>query len=159
MSRRPRAAAVRTLAAGAAAVAALAATGCSTSDESEVPVACRSGEDAFLRALADAPEPVRLEGQTPISDCFARQTDQADLQTVGAALTDAASSLARDARNSGTGDAAVELGYLIGATRRGAEETPALYDELVRRLEGTLHGVDTESDAFQTGESAGREHG
>lgn len=158
MSPAPRAAVVRAVAASVAVLAALAATACSTSDESGVPAACRAGSAAVLRALADAPDPVRLDGQTPISDCFARQTDQADLQTMGVAFTDAAASLARDARSGGH-DAALQLGYLVGAARRGVDQTPALYDELLRRLEGSLSGIDTESQAFQVGESAGREHG
>lgn len=159
MSWVPPVAAARTLAAGLAAVLAVVAAGCSTAEESGVPAACRAGTAAVLRALEEAPDPVRLDGQTPISDCFARQTDQADLQTIGVAFTDAASTLARDARRDEGSDAALELGYLIGAVRRGVDQTPALYDELLRRLEGALSGVDTGSQAFRTGESAGREHG
>lgn len=140
-------------------VAAAVLAGCGENDESQVPAACRAGAGSVLRALEEAPDPVRLEGEAPISACFARQSDVADMQTVGAALTEAASRLAREARSSPEDDATLELGYLIGAARRGAEQTPALYDELLRRLESELRDVDTTSEAFRTGEQAGRVSG
>lgn len=142
----------------AASLSALAAAGCNTSDESEVAVACKSPPSAILRALESAPDPVTLDG-TPLSGCFDRSSDTADVQAVGFAFTEAATELSADARAEPESDAALELGYLVAAAREGASETPALYDELVRRLEQELRGVDTGSKAFATGERAGQESG
>ena len=142
----------------AASLAALAAAGCSTEEESEAPVACKSPPEAILRALESAPDPVALDG-TPLSECFARPSDTADVQAIGFAFTEAAADLAADARAEPESESALELGYLIAATRTGASETPGIYDELVRRLEQELQGVDTGSEAFVAGERAAREPG
>lgn len=132
---------------------------CSSEEEDALPAACRAGQAAVTRALGDAPEPVTLGGGTTISDCFARGGEAGDVQTVGFALTGTVAELAREARADPDGRAALELGYLVGAVRRGAERTPGLYDELARRVEQELHGIDTSSEAFSTGERAGIESG
>lgn len=142
----------------AAAAAAIGAAGCSTDDESPVPVACRSTSSALERALADAPEPVTLDG-TPISECFTRASDPANIQTMGLALTEVAADLSAAARERPNGDAAVRLGYLVGAIREGASGTQGIHDELVRRVEQELAAVDTSSSAFREGERAGRQSG
>jgi hypothetical protein len=136
----------------------LAATvaACGVQEEIAVPVACRAGPDEVARALADAPAPVTIQG-TPLSECLASARDQADLQTVGIAFVDVASDLASEARSNPNGQEAVELGYLVGAARRGA--VPGIHDELLRRLEQELAGVETSSDAFERGERAGRTSG
>lgn len=143
---------------GIAVAAALAAAGCSTEEESEAPVACKTPPDAILRALEHAPNPVELDG-TPLAECFARPSDTADVQAIGFAFTEAAADLAADARAQPESEASLELGYLVAAAHAGASETPGIYDELIRRLEQELHGVDTGSRAFSTGERAGRETG
>ncbi|MGH2804100.1 MAG: hypothetical protein ACRDL4_13800, partial [Thermoleophilaceae bacterium] len=137
----------------AASLVAIATAGCSTDDEGEVPVACKSAPGTLLRALERAPDPVTLDG-TPISECFAHPSDTADVQAVGFGLTEAATELAAEARTEPESDAALELGYLVAAARAGAAQTPGIYDELVRRLGQELQGVDTRSKAFTTGEQA-----
>ena len=143
---------------GIAVAAALAAAGCSSDEESEAPAACKSPPDAILRALERAPDAVELDG-TSLAECFARPSDTADVQAIGFAFTEAAANLAADARAQPESEASLELGYLLAAVRVGAAETPGIYDELVRRLEQELQGVDTGSKAFLAGERAGREPG
>lgn len=152
--RPPRRAAAHVVAVASVALMA----GCTTSEEPGVPVECRSSAEQVERSLASAPGPVTLDG-VPISACFARQADQADMQAVGLALTGAAAGLADEARERPEGDAALRLGYLVGAVREGAEAGGGIHDELVRRLEQELVGVDTDADAFRDGERAGRESG
>lgn len=142
----------------AALTAAVALAGCSQDDEG-APAACAGDPETITDALENAPEPVRLEGGVAISDCFARDGDAGHLQTIGFTLTEAVTRLAREARSDPEGQEAVELGYLIGASRHGAETVPTLYDELLRRLEQELRGVDTSSEAFATGLRAGAESG
>jgi hypothetical protein len=84
-------------------------------------------------ALRRAPGPVRLEGGTRLSTCVARSDDDSEIQDVGAAYTGVASALAQRVPRSDA--AAVQLGYLAGATRRGARHTNGLAAELVRRVE------------------------
>ena len=139
------------------AVAAVAA-GCSTGDETAVPASCLVTAEAVQRALENAPDPVTLRG-TPISGCFTRGSDPADIQSIGFAFTDAAADLSQEARERPRGDAAVELGYLVGAVRAGAGQTQGIHDELLRRVEQEVVGVDTSSDAFTSGERAGSESG
>jgi hypothetical protein len=135
-------------------VAALVA--CGAQEEAPVPLSCTSGPDAVRRALADAPAPVTVGG-TPLSDCVAAARSQGDLQGVGGVLVDVASELASRARSDPRARETLELGYLVGAARRGA--VPGIHDELLRRLEQELVGVDTGSEAFERGERAGRTSG
>lgn len=144
--------------AAALAGAALAA-GCSRQDESSIPVACTEGPEPIRAALARAPAEVRLDGGTRLSSCFARASDPADVQTIGASLISVAEDLAAEARRQPEGAGARRLGYLIGAVRRGAGRTQGIHDELVRRLDQELTVVDTGSAAFRQGEAAGRESG
>ena len=139
-------------------VAAVIVAGCSTADETPVPVACKSTPEDVRRALRDAPEQVTLDG-TPISECFTRASDSGDLQAMGIALTEAAADLSGPARANPEGEAAVQLGYLVGAVREGASGTQGIHDELARRVEQELAGIDTHSGAFAAGERAGRESG
>lgn len=111
---------------------ALAAAGCGGSDDS-TPVACLEGAGAYEKALGDAPGEVLLQGETPISDCLARNQTGGDLSRVGEAMIEAATRLNAESRE-GTGDAALQLGYLIGAAERGAEESEGIHADLVRRL-------------------------
>jgi hypothetical protein len=110
--------------------AALAA-GCG--DDEPLPSACTRGPDAVLAALDRAPGRVALADGTPLSRCVARARSDADIQTVGAIYTQAADALARDFTTSDR--AALRVGYLIGAVRRGASHTSGIHSELVRRLE------------------------
>ena len=140
----------------------LAATvGCAAQGAKEpLPFACQSGQEAVQAALRAAPRPVRLEG-VPLSACFGPQSDGAELQGVGISFVGAAASLAERARERPEGDAAAQLGYLIGAMRRGAGsvETQGINTELVRRVEQELTLVDPDSRALREGVRAGERTG
>ena len=114
-------------------VAVAAAAGCSQSDGPSLPVACTEGADAVARALARAPGEVRLADGTAISDCVRGARSDAELQNLGAVLTQVAEDL--EARAPEAPPAALQLGYLVGAARRGAPSDSAVQAELVIRLE------------------------
>ena len=123
-----------------------------------LPVACRQGQEAVQSALARAPSGVRIDG-TLLSECLNRGGDARDVQEVGAVFISVTADLARRARDQAEGPAAGQLGYLVGAVRRGAARTQGIHTELVRRIEQELLIVDTDSPAFRAGERAGRETG
>lgn len=116
----------------AAALVALAA-GCGR-DQPTTPVACFEGSGAYEKALAAAPGAVRLGGETPISECLTENQGGGELAQVGEAMVAAATRLNAEARQDPGGQANVELGYLLGAASRGAEETEGIHSELLRRL-------------------------
>lgn len=107
--------------------------GCGDQDDS-TPVACLEGAGAYERALASAPDEVLLAGETPISDCLARNQTGGDLARVGEAMVDAATALNAEARAEPGGEANLQLGYLLGAAERGAEESEGIHADLIRRL-------------------------
>jgi hypothetical protein len=109
---------------------ALAACG---EDEPPLDSACTESPEAVVRALRAVPGRVTLGSGTPLSQCVARAKTDADLQTLGVVLTDAAERLARHAEE-GDQRAALELGYLAGAVRRGAARTSGIHAELERRV-------------------------
>lgn len=110
-----------------------AVAGCGGQDDS-TPVACLEGAAAYERALAVAPGEVQLDGETPISDCLAPNQTAGDLARVGEAMIEAATELNAEGRAEDSGDAAVQLGYLLGAAKRGAEESEGIHSDLIRRL-------------------------
>jgi hypothetical protein len=112
---------------------ALFAASCGGPDDT-TPVACLAGAPAYLRALEAAPGEVELAGSTPISDCFAENQTGGDLATVGTTMLRAATELNAEARAEPGGAANLELGYLLGAARRGADRTEGIHAELIRRL-------------------------
>jgi hypothetical protein len=114
-------------------LAALAVAGCGGGSES-TPVACLGGAGAYLDALGEAPGEVKLDGETPISGCLAKNQKAGDLATVGTALVVAATKLNAAARAEPGGAANLQLGYLLGAAQRGAERTQGIHAELLRRL-------------------------
>lgn len=118
----------------AAGLAALLATGCGGREDPSTPVACKEGSEAYVRALAKAPEAVELAGGTPIEDCLVENQSGGDLATVGEAMVGAATSLNAEAREDPGGQATLELGYLVGAAERGAEQTEGIHSDLIRRL-------------------------
>jgi hypothetical protein len=124
---------MRFLAASLLAVLALAGIGCGSQDDS-TPVACLEGAAAYEKALRTAPGEVLLLGETPISDCLASNQQAGDLSRVGEAMLETATALSAQAREEDGGDAAVRLGYLIGAAERGAETSEGIHSDLVRRL-------------------------
>jgi hypothetical protein len=114
-------------------IAAAIVAGCGKQDNS-TPVACLQGANAYLRALEGAPGEVLLAGETPISDCLARNQEGGELATVGEALVEAATRLNAEGRARPGGEANLQLGYLLGAVERGAEKTEGIHSDLVRRL-------------------------
>ena len=124
----------------------------------KVPVACKEGSRSIQAALQEAPGEVSLAG-TRISQCFAKASDSADIQLVGASVIDVSNALAAQARAEPNGDAAMRLGYLMGAVERGASRTQGIHDELRRRIRQELIGVNTNAPAYREGERAGRERG
>ena len=123
-----------------------------------LPVACRQGEQAVQRALAREPTGVRIDG-TLLSECLNRVGDARDVQEVGATFVSVAADLAPRARAAPDGVAARQLGYLVGALRRGAARTQGIHAEMLRRVEQELLVVNTGARAFRAGERAGSESG
>jgi len=111
---------------------AVPAAGCGKQDDS-TPVACLEGSAAYVKALAGAPGEVKLDGETPISDCLAENQQGGDLATVGEALVEATTELNAEARAK-PGDAILQLGYLVGAAQRGADSSEGIHADLLRRL-------------------------
>jgi hypothetical protein len=122
------------LAASAALALVALVLGCGASDPPRPAGACTASAQAIERALQRAPATVTLDGGARLSDCVARARSDADLQNAGLVLTQAADHLAERAR-SGDARAAAALGYLVGATRRGAARTTGIQEQLKRRVE------------------------
>lgn len=114
-------------------VAVISAAGCG-SHKPPLSPACTESPQAVQAALETVPGNVTLPDGTPLSHCISAATDDADLQNVGSVFFVAAESLAEKAR-AGDNKAAEQLGYLIGATRRGAAKTNGVMAELQRRIE------------------------
>jgi hypothetical protein len=133
----------------------LLVVGCGN-DEHRVPVACLEGN--LQKALANAPGEVRIEGTRP-SECFTRAANPAEIQQVGAQFIGTAEKLADAARAKPDSPATLQLGYLIGAVRRGAGHTQGIHYETQRRIEQELSGVNTHAPAFVEGEKAGEKNG
>jgi hypothetical protein len=102
--------------------------------ERAVPPSCTAGPRVIERALAAAPGAVRLPDGTALSTCVRDADTDAELQNAGFVLTAAADSLAARATR-GDAVAALRLGYLAGAVRRGAAHTAGIAAELQRRVE------------------------
>jgi hypothetical protein len=129
-------------------------------DDRPMPQSCVEGAGPITNALVRAPGPVRLVDGTPLSTCVERARSNADLQNLGAVLTEVADALAGRAPESDR--AALELGYLVGAARRGAARTSGIHEELVRRLEQAAgpSGVPAaRRPAYTQGRSAGARAG
>jgi hypothetical protein len=124
---------VRVFAASAFLVVLALVIGCGSADDS-TPVACLEGGEGYQRALGAAPEEVLLGGETLISECLTRNQSSGDLTRVGEAMIETATGLNAEARADDGGNAAVRLGYLLGAAKRGAEESEGIHSDLVRRL-------------------------
>jgi len=148
------------------AVAGLVLAGCGDGRDDATPVACQEGSGAYVEALGAAPGAVLVGGETPVSECLAENQTGGNLATVGEAMIDAATELNAEARQDPGGDAAVELGYLVGAAERGAERTEGIHTDLIRRLVVAARfapGAEPLSPAFlagyREGFDAGREGG
>ena len=53
----------------------------------------------------------------------------------------------------------MQLGYLVGAVRRGAARTAGIHYELERRVDQELNGLDTSAPEYLRGERAGQSSG
>ena len=95
--------------------------------------ACIEGPAQIAEALRAAPADVRLADGTLLSACVDDAVSEAELQNVGVAMTAAAEDL--EQRATTDEGAALQLGFLVGAARRGAGSATAVQAELVRRLE------------------------
>ena len=141
---------------------ALAAAGCSSDDGDEAPAACLTGSDAYLAALEAAPGEVRLEGETPISECLTPGQEGGELAQVGKEMIDTATVLNSQARENPADSAPVQLGYLVGAVEKGAA---GIHADLVRRLQAAANfSPDPQLPAafeagFAKGYAAGRDSG
>ena len=139
------------------------AAGCGSSDDKETPAACLAPSGTYLQALEAAPGPVRLEGETPISDCLVSSQGGGQLQTVGGTLVVTATKLNAEARRDPAGAAALQLGYLMGAVSKGAD---LIHTDLVRRLNAAAQFSESGGTlplsfqrAFTRGYAAGRQSG
>jgi len=119
----------------AAAVLAVGVAACGGSSEEATPVACLAAADAYVEALSAAPASVLIDGETPISGCLISGQAVGAQNAVGIATVEAATKLNAEARRRPDGQAAVQLGYLIGAIQQGASETGGIHTDLVRRLD------------------------
>jgi hypothetical protein len=128
-------------------------------DVHHVPVACEEGATKVRAALAKAPGEVLLESGTKLSDCFTRAAQPSDVQQVAAVFIDAADGLAAGARANPHSPAALQLGYLVGAMRRGSAHTQGIHYETRRRIEQELIGVQVRAPEFVRGERAGQRAG
>jgi hypothetical protein len=153
------------IAALACVAALLALAGCGSADES-TPVACLEGATAYERALKAAPDEVLLGDETLISECVPRNQSGGDLARVGEAMIETATALNAEARAEPGGAANLQLGYLLGAVERGAEESEGIHSDLVRRLVVAARFVPDEqasppgfiptySEGFEAGRSGG----
>jgi hypothetical protein len=142
----------------AALLAAAALAGCSREEEPALPASCLLGPDEVRSALAAAPGRVRVEG-TRVSECVSQASDSSDIQTVGATYLAVAGELMPQARAEPESAEARQLGYLVGAVRKGSGRTQGYNLEMVRRLEQEVAAVEARSAAFAEGERAGRETG
>lgn len=154
----------RTAALAAAVGLALAAGGC-TQDPPAMPRACTDTSRAgYERALAAAPGAVRLPGGVAISTCTRRVRSDAELQNLGTVVHGVAEDLAeRAAAGDGDADAALQLGFLVGAVGVGAERSSGIASELARRVESAttrlIDGPADVADALRRGGAAGRARG
>jgi hypothetical protein len=143
----------------AAVALAAVAVGCG-SDQRRLPAACVGSVGAIANALHAAPRHVTLADGTSLSECVDRARSDADLQNLGALYTQVADALAVQLPSSDR--AALELGYLVGAARRGALHTNGIHEELVRRLEqaaGVSGAPAARRATYERGVAAGRRDG
>jgi hypothetical protein len=139
-------------------LAAVVVAGCGHDKDERLPAACTKGPLAVVQALDKAPAQVTLGG-TPISQCFNRGASGDDVQILGTILLAAAQQLGDHAQQRQPG-AALKLGYLVGAAKRGNKRNNGVADELVRRLEAESAGVSAAQRAdYARGLKAGAAQG
>jgi len=141
------------------------AGGCGGADDS-TPVACLEGAGAYERALKAVPNTVMLGDETLISECLPRNQTGGDLSRVGEAVIETATALNAEAREDPGGAAALRLGYLLGAVKRGSGASEGIHADLVRRLVVAARFAPGKQplsqeflEAFREGFDAGRNDG
>ena len=143
------------LAAGAA------AAGCGQTSQEPISFACTNSRAALARALAHAPAPVRLRDGTSLSQCVSHARDEGSLQDFGVLATQLADQLSERATRDP--HAALELGYLVGAARRGAADQGGVMAELVHRIEAAARRLVADGpgalSSYDRGVGAGERHG
>jgi hypothetical protein len=116
-------------------VVVLGVAGCSDEGRPPPSAECTAGAAEVTRALDAAPGDVRLVDGTPLSECVRNAESDAELQNLGLVFTRVAEDLEADASEDPR--AALRLGYLVGAARRGSPSESSLQAELVLRLESS----------------------
>jgi hypothetical protein len=139
-------------------LAAASLAACGASGDPPLDGACMTGPGAIEHALTRAPRSVTLPSGTRLSQCVSNARNDADLQTVGAVLTRAADHLSAQART-GDADAALRLGYLVGAARRGAKRTAGIHAELQRHIERSAAVLDGSGARIAAALAAGQRAG
>lgn len=144
----------------------LAIAACGSADQTSTPDVCLGGPNAFLDALGDAPQHVRLKGDVAISDCLVRNQGSGELADLGTTLLAVATRLNEQARQDPGGAPTIQLGYLVGAITRGTGGTQGIHAELQRRIEAAaLYSPagkpppEPFDHAYQKGYAAGKDDG
>jgi hypothetical protein len=141
--------------------AALLAFGCGEEDVPPIALSCTEPPASITAALRAAPDQVTLTDGATLSACVANAQDAAALQNVGVTFAGAAEDLEALALG-GDAEAALQLGYLVGAARKGSQRTIAYSAELVRRLERSASveaGGPQVAAALERGLAAGEQRG
>ena len=138
-----------------AAIASVLVAGCGSSGPAPLPRAC-TDTPSILAALERAP--ARLADGTSLSSCVRLAAARAgDLQELGVRLTRVADELRATAATDR--DAALRLGYLVGAVRRGARQTPGVAAQLARRVEQAAAVTDPVAATLRRGIELGEAGG
>lgn len=155
----------RSIRRGAGAVLAVMAlgllAGCGGDEGEKAPEACLASSDTYTEVLGAAPGVVRLNG-VAISDCLTPSQEGGELAQIGEQMVIAATQLNAEASRDPGGPAAVQLGYLIGATSKGAD---SIHADLIRRLGSAARFSTGEAQSaafnrgFNRGYAAGQESG
>lgn len=133
---------------------------CGATEAPPVAGSCTGDPAAIVTALAAAPAAVELPDGATISACVKNARTGAELQNVGVTFSSAAEDLEARAID-GDADAAVQLGYLVGAATSGAKTTSGVAAELVHRLERSagFDGTAAVDAALEQGVAAGERLG
>jgi len=158
---RPPAAATTAAAVTITVSAALGACGDDVPAASELCLGDAAPIETALRGVAGGGA-VALPDATTLAQCVERATSDAQLQSLGLTFTTAADHLAERAERPDA-DAARQLGFLVGATRRGAARTNGTHLELARRIglvAGRLEGLPANvAAALRAGVTEGERRG
>lgn len=134
------------------------ASGCAN-EPADTPTACLEGPATIEKALQRAPQPARLDGRIPISDCLVPEQPAGDLMEFGSDAVEVATGLGREARRPGVRGiaAGIRAGYLVGALERGARDTGGIHAILLDRIRNAATNglTDTARTHFEIGYEAG----